>query len=144
VPCSLVPASLVDDHGDVAPPMSACSSRGDRDAAWVEFVGAWDSDATPRMERLLRGPNARARLTVVDLRRVTSIDRSGVQTLVEAGARARLGGGRLVLVRAPPDVDRVFGLIGPGHDLAIVDLDPMEPPVQALLALAQQERPAWR
>jgi hypothetical protein len=42
-----------------------------------------------------------------------------------------------VLVRGPSHVDRLFTLTGTSDAVEIVDLDPIAPPVQALVELAQ-------
>jgi anti-anti-sigma factor len=48
------------------------------------------------------------RHVIVDLRGLTVIDVSGVQTLVRAHMRSRMGGWRLTLVHGPPSVHAVF------------------------------------
>lgn len=52
---------------------------------------------------------------------------------VEGAQRAHRSGGQLALVRGSRRVNRVFALTGLCDVLEIVDLDPSEPPVQALL-----------
>jgi anti-anti-sigma factor len=60
------------------------------------------------VELQLRHIEARLRHVIVDLRGLTVIDGSGVQTLVRAHTRSRMGGWRLTLVHGPPSVDDVF------------------------------------
>jgi anti-sigma B factor antagonist len=76
---------------------------------------------------------------VLDLRELDFMDCSGVHTIVDASSRARQAGRRLVLLRGPPNVDRVLTLTGSAGDLEIGDLDPGEPPAQVLLQLARED-----
>ena len=81
-------------------------------------------------------------MVVLDLRRLTFADQSGMQVLVCAGIRARRSGRQLILVRGLEQGDRVFAPT-PGADrLRIVDLDPSVPAVQALLVLAREDQAA--
>ena len=63
------------------------------------------------------------------------MDCSGAHAIVNASISARQLGGRLVLLRGPPNVDRVFTLTGSSDAVEIADLelDPAAPRVQALL-----------
>jgi hypothetical protein len=78
------------------PPGSTSPAAGHRDGA------ATRADAA-------RGPGP-AWLVLLDLRELMSMDRAGVQTIVEASLSARRLGRRLVLLRGVPDVDRMFTL----------------------------------
>jgi anti-anti-sigma regulatory factor len=60
--------------------------------------------------------------------------------IVDASRRARQVGCRLVLLRGPPNVDRVFALTGHTDAVEIADVDPGAPPVQALRQLADAGR----
>jgi anti-anti-sigma factor len=60
------------------------------------------------VEMRLRHVELRLRHVVVDLRGLTLIDTVGVQTLVRAHMRSRMGGWKLTLVRGPPSVAEVF------------------------------------
>lgn len=62
--------------------------------------------------------------------------------IVQAGINARRVGRRLVLVRGRSRVDRVLTLTGASDVLELVDLDPVKPPVQALVQPAHQNRAA--
>jgi anti-anti-sigma factor len=62
---------------------------------------------------------------VLDLRELEFMDSTGLRTVIAADARARERGGRLVVVRAPGEVDRVFSLTRMDQHLDLVD----EPPV---------------
>lgn len=110
-----------------------------RDAAWIRVAGELDLATAPRLDRALQKAEARARRVVLDLRALTFMDCSGVGVIAESNNRARETGGRLLLVRGPAHVDRLFALTGAADALEIVDLDPFPPPVQALGQLAQSD-----
>ena len=61
---------------------------------------------------------------VLDLRELEFMDSTGLRTVIAADARARERGARLVVVRAPEEVDRVFRLTRMDQHLDLVD----EPP----------------
>ena len=102
----------------------------------MRVVGELDIATTPQLERTLREAQLEARLVVLDLRELLFIDSSGVHAIVNAGIRARQAARRLLVLRGPPNVDRVFTLAGRRDDVEIHDLDPVEPLVHALLQLA--------
>jgi anti-anti-sigma factor len=61
---------------------------------------------------------------VLDLRELEFMDSTGLRTVIAADSRARERGARLVIVRAPEEVDRVFRLTRMDQHLEVVD----EPP----------------
>jgi hypothetical protein len=65
---------------------------------------------------------------------------SGAHAIVNASISARQLGRRLVLLRGPPNVDRVFTLTGSSDAVEIADLDQFEPRVSVLLRLAAADR----
>lgn len=116
-----------------------------RDAAWVPIAGELSVATVPLLERTLRWAQQSARLIVLDLRELTAVDRAGVQAIVNAHARARRAGRRLIAVRGSFEVDRTFALLaGPARALEIADLDQGEPVILAIVRLAQQARPQRR
>jgi hypothetical protein len=62
----------------------------------------------------------------------------GLDAIARASIQARQVTRRLVVLRAPPNVDRIFTLSG-SIDVEIHDRDPVESPVQVLLRLAGEE-----
>jgi anti-anti-sigma factor len=82
-------------------------------------------------------------MVVLDLRELMFIDLSGVRVIVDASIEAWLANRRLLLVRGPSQVDRVFELAGVSDVVEIGDLHPPEPPVSALLRFAPEDQPAW-
>jgi anti-sigma B factor antagonist len=89
--------------------------RGELDLAGTEqFLAALDTvelDAPP--------------VVVVDLRGLTFLDSSGLRVLLSAHAEARRSDRRLVLVRAPAPVQRVFEVALLDRRLEFVD-DPAD------------------
>jgi anti-sigma B factor antagonist len=109
------PDSIAGRAHALAPPFACFWTKGGLNAAWVQVLGELDIDTTPQLERTLREP--KSQLVVLDLRELAFMDSSGVHTIVNASARARRLGRRLVLLRGPPDVDRVFRLTGNSADV---------------------------
>jgi MFS superfamily sulfate permease-like transporter len=81
----------------------------------------------------------RARTVVVDLRGLTGADNSGLAAIVEASSSARREGRRLVLVRAPAQVERLWA-VGLLDSVERVDLAAGAPPILALLEIARKDR----
>ena len=111
------------------------------DVAWVQVAGKLDIATSPALEQTLRDAELRARLVVLDLRELTLTDSCGTDVIMNANSRAHCAGRRLVLVRDPSQADRMFALTT-SDVLEIVELDPGEPVVRALLQLAQQDHAA--
>jgi anti-anti-sigma factor len=112
-------------------PRFACScTNGGLDTAWVHVRGELDLETTPELERTL--DESQAGLVVLDLRELAFIDSCGMHAIVRAGTRARQAGRRLVLVRVPAGVDRMFTLTGISDQVEIGDVDPVAPPVHAV------------
>jgi anti-sigma B factor antagonist len=113
------------------------------DAAWVRVAGALDIATAPRLVRTLR--ESQTRLVVLDLRDLAFMDCSGVHAIVDASSSARDAGRRLLLLRGPAHIDRIFALTGHSHDVETSDLGPLESPAGALqrsLVLASLMRDA--
>ena len=133
-------ASLV-ARADAVPPAFVCShTNPGRDAAWVRVAGELDIATTPQLAQTLRDAEPHARLIALDLRDVTFMDCSGVQVIVDASRRARDLGRRLILLRGPPTIDRVFALTGHTREVEIADVGAGEPPIQALLQSTDARR----
>ena len=84
--------------------------NGDPDSACVHVAGELDIATSPELDLVLREALLVARLVVLDLRDVEFIDSSGVHAIVTASNRARTTARRLVILRAPAHVDRIFKL----------------------------------
>ena len=68
-----------------------------------------------------------AKTVIIDLRTLRFLDSTGLHFLVDADARARGRGGRLLVVRGPEAVDRVFRVALPDGRLTFVDHPDDEP-----------------
>lgn len=99
----------------------------------VRVTGELDLATAPRLEHALRDAQSHAMEVVLDLRNLEFMDCAGMRTVIEAHERGEREGGRLTVVRGRAEVDRLFTLTGTRERLTIVDLDPAEPAVQALL-----------
>jgi anti-sigma B factor antagonist len=125
---------------DAPPPAFVCSwTDGGLDAAWVHVTGALDFATLPVLVRTLRLPQLQAQLLVLDLRELRFISSAGVHAIVNATIRARQAGRRLILLRGPANVDRMFTVTGSSDVVEIGDVDPVEIPAQPLLALAVED-----
>jgi anti-sigma B factor antagonist len=128
---TLVPPEPI--GGRAAPPPApafACSwswSHGGFNSAIVRVSGELDIATTTQLEQTLRACLLQARWVVVDLHELAFIDSSGVHAIVNASVRARTDGRRLVLVRVPLHVCRVFTLTGSSDDVEI-GAGPVGPP----------------
>jgi anti-anti-sigma factor len=107
--------------------------------AWVHVAGDLDISSAPRLDQALRHTDMPPRMVVLDLRGLISIDPSGVDVIVYASIRARCRNRRLMIIRGPSRVDRMFALSGASDVLKIVDLDPSEATAQVLPRLAQTD-----
>jgi anti-anti-sigma factor len=116
------PDSIAGRAHALAPPFACFWTKGGLNACWVQVAGELDIETSPQLEQTLGEP--RAHLVVLDLRELVFMDSSGVHTIVNASARARQLGRRLVLLRGPPSVDRVFGLTGSTADVENGYVDP--------------------
>jgi anti-sigma B factor antagonist len=129
------PDSIAGRAHAVGPRFDCTRTDGGLNAAWVHLAGELDIDTTPLLEWVLRDPRSHADLVVLDMRDLAFMDSCGVHAIVNAGARVRQLGHRLVILRGPPEVDRVFALTGNTHYVEDGDLAPVDPSVQALLSL---------
>jgi anti-anti-sigma factor len=132
----VLPDSIAGRAHAVAPRFACFWTRGGRNAAWVQVAGELDIETTPQLERTLREP--RAQLVVLDLRELAFMDSSGVHAIVNASVRARQLGRRLILLRGPPRVDRIFGLTGSSGDVENGYVDAVDH-VEALAVLPEEE-----
>jgi anti-anti-sigma factor len=105
----------------------------------VNVTGGLDFATLPVLVRTLRLPQLQAQLVVLDLRELRFISSSGVHAIVNATIRARQAGRRLILLRGPANVDRMFTVTGSSDVVEIGDVDPVEIPAQPLLALAVED-----
>jgi anti-sigma B factor antagonist len=88
----------------------------------MALVGELDIASAPSFEEGLAQLEADTPgVLVLDLRRVEFIDSTGLRAVIAADERARSAGRRLVIVRGPAAVERVFSVTQLDQRLEIVD-----------------------
>ena len=101
--------------------------------AWVRAQGELDRWTASQLDLALRQAQLHAERVVLDLRDLEFMDAYGVRTIVESHGRAVGEGGCLLAIRGSEQIDRLLELSGLAEALELVELEPGEPPVQALL-----------
>ena len=96
-----------------------------RSAAWIRLRGPFDAGSAEQIAQAVERAFGGARLAIVDLRRITSIDDAALRVLLDADARARRSARRLVVVPCPEQVDRRLLLNGVADRLQMIDLKPV-------------------
>jgi anti-anti-sigma factor len=110
-----------------AQPAFRCTLKvGGTRATWVHVAGDVNPLTSPQLRDTLRGAELNARLIVLDMRDVTSIDSSGVGVILEASNDFEWGGARLWVVPGPV-VDRTLTLAGVADQIATFELPMTEP-----------------
>ena len=83
----------------------------DGDRHVIALNGEFDLDGVPHVnEQLRRAEATDARQIVLDLTGLEFMDSSGIRLILEAQARSRAAGNRLVLTCGPGPVQRLFDL----------------------------------
>ena len=104
--------------------MTQLSLTTERDGPVVRLVldGELDIASAGHVERELERIEQEAPATLVlDLRKLTFMDSTGLRIIVSADARARERSRRFVLVRGPDAVQRIFRMTRLDERLTIVD-----------------------
>jgi anti-anti-sigma factor len=100
-------------------------TENDHGAPRLVLSGELDLASAEELEAQLKQlESSEPELLVLDLRELEFMDSTGLRAVIAADARARDRGARLVVVRAPEEVDRVFRLTRMDQHLELVD----EPP----------------
>jgi anti-anti-sigma factor len=128
-------------------PLCAFGRRGH---GLVAFAGDLDAYTGPRLEHYLAADRGPVRL---DLRAVTFMDSSGLETLERVQQRCRVNGWSFTIECSSPAVERLLQLVGLDHDLTDTRVDdaavgsvdgvPSEPPAgggERSLRLIEGER----
>lgn len=101
------------------------TARAAEDVALLELTGELDVSNAARVEdEVARLERARPPVLVLDLRGLTFMDSTGLRIVVGAHARSQQEERRLVVVRAPEQVHRIFRLTRLDEHVDFVD----EPP----------------
>jgi anti-sigma B factor antagonist len=88
----------------------------------VALVGELDLSTVAKVQEELRRVEAGSpRTVVVDLSKLTFLDSTGLRCIVTADERARDQGRRVVIVRGPDPVQRVFTITRLEERLEMVD-----------------------
>lgn len=88
----------------------------------VALVGELDLSSVAKVQEELRRVEASSPATlVVDLSKLTFLDSTGLRCIVTADERARADGRRIVIVRGPDPVQRVFTITRLDDRLEMVD-----------------------
>lgn len=88
----------------------------------VLLVGELDLSTVAKVQEALRRVEESAPATVVlDLSKLTFLDSTGLRCIVTADERARDAGRRVVIVRGPDAVQRVFSITRLEERLEMVD-----------------------
>jgi anti-sigma B factor antagonist len=88
----------------------------------MALVGELDLSSVAKVQEELRRVEASAPATVVvDLSKLTFLDSTGLRCIVTADERARADGRRIVIVRGPDAVQRVFAITRLDDRLEMVD-----------------------
>jgi anti-sigma B factor antagonist len=91
-------------------------------ATTVTVYGELDLLSAPALEQALAPLlESDTEQIIVDLRGLEFMDSTGLHVLIQAHQRMHEAGRRLVLVRASPNVQRLFDLTGLNEGLTIVD-----------------------
>jgi anti-sigma B factor antagonist len=95
----------------------------DRDGlVHVALAGELDLSTVAKVQEELRRVEASSPATlVVDLSKLTFLDSTGLRCIVTADERARTEGRRIVIVRGPDAVQRVFAITRLEERLEMVD-----------------------
>jgi len=110
-------------------PHFECGLRANgRAGAWIRVCGELDLATAAPFERALQDALSSALLIIIDLRELTFIDGSGLRPIIEAHAQAGRSGRRLVFIRGPAKIDRLFALVGLSDRLQLIDLTPSRGP----------------
>ncbi len=89
--------------------------------ATVAVLGELDIATTPELTAALRSLEPGYETLVVDLSRCTFFASSGISILLEQSRRAKEEGFELVVIKAPPEVQRMFDLAGLDDKLTFRD-----------------------
>lgn len=116
----------------VGPPWFSCRGSDCASTVRLSVSGELDIATAPQLDHALGCAQADAALVILDSRELQFMDSSGAHLTVAARGRARQAGGRLVVVRGPVQVERIFALVGLDRQLELVDRPPATPSAPVL------------
>ena len=110
---------MTDPNGR-APKFEVVPERGGAVATLI-VRGELDIATTPKLEAGFAGLEPGYETLVVDLTGCTFFASSGISLLLEHNARCTEAGIEMVIVKAPPDVQRMFDLLALDEKLTFVE-----------------------
>jgi anti-anti-sigma factor len=96
--------------GNYEPPYFELEVAREGAVATVAILGEFDIATAPSFEAALTSLEPGYAELVIDLARCTFFASNGIKTLLDLNARAEREGFALVIVKAPPEVQRIFDL----------------------------------
>jgi len=106
-----------------APPFSVEAERRGTTAI-VAVIGELDIATAPRFQEAITKLEAGYATLVVDLSKCTFFASSGISILLEENHRGETNGFELLVVKAPPEVQRMFDLARLDHKLTFIEQPP--------------------
>ena len=117
----------------VGPPWFSCRRSDCASTVRLSVSGELDIATAPQLDHALGCAQADdAALVILDLRELEFMDSSGAHLTVAASGSAHQAGDRLVVVRGPVQVERIFALVGLDRQLELVDRLPATPSAAVL------------
>ena len=104
-------------------PRFAIETDREGGVATVAVVGELDLATGPRLEAALDAVDPGYERLVIDLSRCSFFSSVGIRIVLDENDRAARDGFELVIVKAPPDVQRVFDLTNLDQTLRFQDSD---------------------
>jgi len=121
-------ASVYRVHHQAVANLLELKTEEDHGVPRIVASGELDLATAEQLEtELKRLESTEPELVVLDLRALEFMDSTGLRVVIGANARAQERGARLVIVRGPEEVDRVFRLTRMDQHLEIVDEPPSLP-----------------
>jgi anti-sigma B factor antagonist len=117
---------VTETDGPFQPPESfRCESDRDGDRWWVRPVGELDLDTAPVLEQALTAARtAGAQHVVLDLRKLTFMDSTGLRLVIRWDTAAKDEGFEFAIVPGVEVVQRVFRLTGMDEHLQVAEPPP--------------------
>ena len=117
---------MTETDGPFQPPESfRCESDRDGDRWWVRPVGELDLDTAPVLEQeLTTARSAGAQHVVLDLRKLTFMDSTGLRLVIRWDTAAKADGFEFAIVPGVEVVQRVFRLTGMDEHLQVAEPRP--------------------
>jgi anti-anti-sigma factor len=103
------------------PPPFGVEVARDGGTATIAILGELDISTTPQLTDAVASLEPGYETLVVDLSRCSFFASSGISILLEQSHRAKQEGFELVVIKAPPEVQRMFDLAGLDDKLTFRD-----------------------